>query len=46
MYISLDSSGKPLNQRGYRSQTNIAPINEVLAAGIICLVIGIVNQIF
>lgn len=35
--ISLDSSGKPLNQRGYRSQTNIAPINEVLAAGIIML---------
>ena len=35
--VSLDSSGKPLNQRGYRSQTNIAPINEVLAAGIILL---------
>ena len=35
--ISLDSSGKPLNQRGYRSQTNIAPINEVLAAGIVIL---------
>ena len=35
--ISLDSSGKPLNQRGYRSKTNIAPINEVLAAGIIML---------
>lgn len=35
--ISLDSSGKPLNQRGYRSQTNIAPINEVLAAGIVML---------
>ena len=35
--VSLDSSGKPLNQRGYRSQTNIAPINEVLAAGIIFL---------
>ena len=28
---------KPLNQRGYRTQTNIAPINEVLAAGIILL---------
>ena len=26
-----------MNQRGYRSQTNIAPINEVLAAGIILL---------
>ena len=35
--ISLDASGKPLNQRGYRSQTNIAPINEVLAAGIVIL---------
>ena len=35
--VSLDSYGKPLNQRGYRSQTNIAPINEVLAAGIILL---------
>tara|TARA_B100000780_G_scaffold148383_1_gene103696 strand:- start:9622 stop:10785 length:1164 start_codon:yes stop_codon:yes gene_type:complete len=35
--ISLDSSGKPLNQRGYRSQTNIAPINEVLAAGLVML---------
>ncbi|MAU64308.1 MAG: RNA methyltransferase [Flavobacteriaceae bacterium] len=35
--ISLDSSGKPLNQRGYRIKTNIAPINEVLAAGLIML---------
>ena len=35
--ISLDSSGNPLNQRGYRAQTNIAPINEVLAAGIVML---------
>ena len=35
--VSLDSSGNPLNQRGYRIQTNIAPINEVLAAGIIQL---------
>ena len=35
--ISLDSSGKPLNQRGYRYQTNIAPINEVLAAGLVLL---------
>ncbi len=35
--VSLDSSGNPLNQRGYRLQTNIAPINEVLAAGIIHL---------
>lgn len=33
--ISLDSSGAPLNQRGYRVETGGAPINEVLAAGII-----------
>ena len=35
--ISLDSSGASLHQRGYRSATNIAPINEVLAAGILML---------
>ena len=35
--ISLDSSGTSLHQRGYRSTTNIAPINEVLAAGILML---------
>jgi putative N6-adenine-specific DNA methylase len=35
--VSLDSSGKPLNQRGYRTLTNIAPINEVLAAGLVLL---------
>ncbi len=35
--ISLDSSGKPLNQRGYRDQTGVAPLNEVLAAGMIML---------
>ncbi len=35
--IALDSSGPSLHQRGYRDQTNIAPINEVLAAGIIGL---------
>jgi len=33
--VSLDSSGKSLHQRGYRTATNIAPINEVLAAGIL-----------
>lgn len=33
--ISLDSSGASLHHRGYRSATNIAPINEVLAAGLI-----------
>jgi putative N6-adenine-specific DNA methylase len=33
--VSLDSSGNSLHQRGYRTETNIAPINEVLAAGIL-----------
>jgi len=33
--VSLDSSGNSLNQRGYRIATNIAPINEVLAAGLL-----------
>ena len=35
--LSLDTSGHSLHHRGYRSLTNIAPINEVLAAGIIML---------
>ena len=35
--ISLDSSGPSLHQRGYRTATNIAPINEVLAAGLLLL---------
>lgn len=35
--VSLDSSGASLHQRGYRAATNIAPINEVLAAGILLL---------
>lgn len=35
--LSLDTSGSSLHYRGYRSLTNIAPINEVLAAGIIIL---------
>ena len=33
--ISFDSSGSSLHLRGYRSATNIAPINEVLAAGML-----------
>ncbi|MHA7944393.1 THUMP domain-containing class I SAM-dependent RNA methyltransferase [Formosa sp. 3Alg 14/1] len=33
--ISLDSSGDSLHKRGYKTATNIAPINEVLAAGLI-----------
>ncbi len=35
--ILLDSSGEPLHKRGYRTATNIAPLNEVLAAGIVAL---------
>lgn len=33
--VSIDSSGKPLNQRGYRKQGHQAPLNEVLAAGLV-----------
>ena len=33
--VSLDSSGEPLYKRGYRVEQTDAPINEVLAAGII-----------
>jgi putative N6-adenine-specific DNA methylase len=33
--LSLDSSGESLHRRGYRQETMEAPINEVLAAGII-----------
>lgn len=33
--VSLDSSGEPLFKRGYRVEQTEAPINEVLAAGII-----------
>ncbi len=35
--VSLDSSGRSLHQRGYRIATNMAPINEVLAAGLLLL---------
>ena len=35
--ISLDSSGSSLHHRGYRTATNIAPINEVLAAGMLLM---------
>jgi len=35
--LSLDSSGASLHHRGYRTVTNIAPLNEVLAAGLIQL---------
>ncbi len=35
--ISLDSSGESLHRRGYKTAVNIAPINEVLAAGLVML---------
>ena len=35
--ISLNTSGVPLFQRGYRTETGYAPLNEVLAAGMIRL---------
>ena len=35
--ISLDAAGKSLNKRGYRVSGGEAPVNEVLAAGIIDL---------
>ncbi|MCF6342181.1 MAG: THUMP domain-containing protein [Bacteroidales bacterium] len=35
--VSLDSSGESLHQRGYRIGVDKAPINEVLAAGMIQL---------
>lgn len=33
--VSLDSSGESLHRRGYRKDTGQAPINEVLAAGML-----------
>src|SRR5699024_2121685 len=33
--VSLDSSGDSLHKRGYRTSTGEAPINEVLAAGLL-----------
>lgn len=35
--IALDSSGEPLFKRGYRSSKHAAPLNEVLAAGMILM---------
>lgn len=37
VHISLDSSGHSLNQRGYRQAGGVAPLNEVLAAGMLIL---------
>lgn len=35
--VALDSSGQSLHRRGYRQSTGPAPINEVLAAGLLRL---------
>ncbi|MEI7663461.1 MAG: THUMP domain-containing protein [Bacteroidota bacterium] len=35
--VAIDSSGQSLHRRGYRKSTGPAPINEVLAAGLIQL---------
>jgi putative N6-adenine-specific DNA methylase len=35
--ISLDSSGQSLHKRGYKVAQTVAPINEVLAAGMVML---------
>ena len=35
--LSLDSSGESLHRRGYRQEQTEAPLNEVLAAGIILM---------
>ncbi len=35
--VSLDSSGESLHRRGYRLNSTIAPLNEVLAAGMILI---------
>ncbi|MEX2402601.1 MAG: THUMP domain-containing protein, partial [Balneolales bacterium] len=36
-HLALDASGRSLNQRGYRMSGGDAPLNEVLAAGLIKL---------
>ncbi|WP_435578682.1 THUMP domain-containing class I SAM-dependent RNA methyltransferase [Gilvibacter sp.] len=35
--VSLDSSGGSLHKRGYKTANTLAPLNEVLAAGIVLL---------
>lgn len=36
--LSLDTSGKPLNKRGYRQEGGIAPLQETLAAAVLNLI--------
>ncbi len=35
--VSLDSSGDSLHRRGYKTEMHLAPLNEVLAAGLVLL---------
>ena len=35
--LSLDLAGRPMNQRGYRSETGVAPLRENLAAVLVML---------
>jgi putative N6-adenine-specific DNA methylase len=35
--LSFDSSGESLHKRGYRDQTNLAPLNEAMAAALVLL---------
>ena len=35
VHLLWNTSGEPLYKRGYRSITGVAPLNEVLAAGIL-----------
>jgi putative N6-adenine-specific DNA methylase len=35
--IALDTSGQPLFKRGYRTDSDVAPMSEVLAAGLVML---------
>ena len=35
--VSIDSSGQSLHKRGYKKYNSAAPLNEVLAAGIILM---------
>ncbi len=44
--IMLDTSGEGLHKRGYRRKSNIAPIKETLAAGIIDLAMLKRNSVF
>ena len=42
----MDSSGSSLHKRGYKKKNVLAPINEVLAAGLILKANGIKEIIF